>query len=482
MNEGFHRPPGVTGGVDPRHRGQEPALERDDVPGPVDPRFAVFAPGPGERGVGLQPPPPEPAATADSGDPRDRSSSAYDPWADEASVAATGDPAMDRSGLPEPAVASAPPDVDVRDVLFGRRVPWRFVALGAAAVLAVAGVGGWVGGLGGKLDYAAGHHVELVQEQGRPGGDPAATPVGAIVDRVQPAVVSVLVGDPLAADAAEAGGTGSGFVIDDDGHILTNNHVVSAATGDRPLPVRVQLRSAGGPKVVDASVVGRDTRTDLAVLRVTGVSGLSVARLGDSDAVRVGDPVVAMGSPMGLDQTVTSGIVSALHRPVTLAGPGTDTDGAADAIQTDAAINPGNSGGPLVDARGAVIGINTSIYSTSGGSQGLGFSIPINTAADIAEQIIAEGTARHPDIGVTSQTVANPDVRGAELATVAPDGPAAAAGLREGDVITGIGARGVGSSDELTVAIWTAGADRPVDVHFIRGGQGMTLQVTPELR
>ena len=177
---------------------------------------------------------------------------------------------------------------------------------------------------------------------------------------------------------------------------------------------------------------------------------------------------------------MTSGIVSALNRPVRLAGEGTDTDGVADAIQTDASINPGNSGGPLVDVRGAVIGINTVIFSVSGGSQGLGFAIPINMAKGIAEQLIAGEQPVHPDIGVTARTSTNGAAAGAELATIVPGGPADAAGLREGDVITAVGDRPVGSADELTVAIWTAGAGDTVRVTLIRDGQRMELDVTPE--
>ncbi|WP_448851193.1 S1C family serine protease [Corynebacterium sp. 335C] len=472
----FRRPPGVDGGVDPRHRGPVPD---DDViagvpAGPSDATAAAFGPGPGDPRSGLQPHPAEwIPAREDSGDPRDPSSRDYDPWADPATRARTGDPAVAREERPEPPRPEAP-RVDVREAVLGRVVPWRMLALGAAAVLALAGVGGYVGGRLGGWDLSNGRKVELEQHPG-PAGDPTA--IGAIADRVQPAVVSVQVGDPFGG----AGGTGSGFVIDERGHILTNNHVVSAAAADPNLPVRVRFGDAGEPRMVPARIVGRDTMTDLAVLKVDDVRGLTVAALGDSSAVRVGDPVLAMGSPLGLDRTVTSGIVSAVNRPVRLSGEGTDTDGAADAIQTDASINPGNSGGPLVDARGAVIGINTSIYSTSGGSQGIGFAVPVNTAVQVAEQLITEGRARHPAIGATSATVASGDVIGARVATIVPGGPADAAGLMEGDVIIGLGDRPVRSSDELMVAVWTAGADAPVDVHLLREGQRLTLPVTPEL-
>ena len=268
-----------------------------------------------------------------------------------------------------------------------------------------------------------------------------------------------------------AQGAGSGFFISQDGFIVTNNHVVADAT-------EIKVKMSDG-RELPARLIGRDQGTDLAVIKVEDVSGLTVAELGDSSQVRVGDTVIAMGSPQGLNGTVTSGIVSALNRPVKLAGEGTDTDGVADAIQTDASINPGNSGGPLVDVRGAVIGINTVIYSVSGGSQGLGFAIPINMAKDIAEQLIAGEQPVHPDIGIAARTAANGAVTGAEVATVVPDGPADAAGIREGDVITAVGERSVGSADELTVAIWGVPVGETVRVTLVRDGQTMELDVTP---
>lgn len=298
--------------------------------------------------------------------------------------------------------------------------------------------------------------------------------LGEVAQRVQPAVAAINI------EAIGMSGIGSGVVIDEDGHILTNNHVISGVADIPDAELTVTFSAAGEARSVPARIIGRDPKTDLAVIKVEDVSGLTVAELGDSSQVRVGDTVIALGSPQGLNGTVTSGIVSALNRPVRLAGEGTDTDGVADAIQTDASINPGNSGGPLVDVRGAVIGINTVIFSVSGGSQGLGFAIPINMAKGIAEQLIAGEQPVHPDIGVTARTSTNGAAAGAELATIVPGGPADAAGLREGDVITAVGDRPVGSADELTVAIWTAGAGDTVRVTLIRDGQRMELDVTPE--
>lgn len=396
----------------------------------------------------------------------------YSPWQVPSSRMGTGKPAREvPEPAPEPTVTV--PAVDVREAMFGRVVPWRFVALGAAVVLAIGGVGGFVGGWAGKSFYAQHTKVELAQVEGRP-GDGSLSQIGEVAERIRPTVVSIDV------SAADISAVGSGFVIDQRGYILTNNHVVSAIADRKDAKVTVNFASAGEMRQVDATLVGRDPQTDLAVIQVHNVDGLTVSQLGDSDAVRVGDTVVAMGSPQGLGGTVTSGIVSALNRPIRLKGEGTDTDGYADAIQTDASINPGNSGGPLVDVRGAVIGINTMIFSMSGGSQGLGFSIPINTAKAVAEQLIAGEEPTHPSIGVTARTAANGPLVGAELATVPAGSIAADAGLREGDVITAVGDRAVTSADELTVALWTSGAGKEAKLTVVRDGQRIEVNITPQ--
>lgn len=489
----FRRPAGVAGGVDPATRPAPGAGEPGAdplgglVPAGPDAATASAFGGPG----GLQPPPAEGgffgepnAATraALAGDPEaaERLRAAarppgpepgYAPFARAETPMVAADPAV--APPPAPAPEPPPPRVGAREALLGAAVPWRVLAAAAAAVLAVAAVGGYVGGRAGGWDRSEGERVRLVRETGRG----PRTPIGEVAARVQPAVAAIRVGDP---ERPGVGETGSGVVIDDSGHILTNNHVIAGAAADPALRVQVQFQAAGDARLVDARIVGRDPWSDLAVLKVDDVAGLTVAALGDSDAVQVGDTVLAMGSPQGLNRTVTSGIVSAVHRPVRLSGERNDTDGVADAIQTDASINPGNSGGPLVDARGAVIGINTLIFSTSGGSQGIGFAIPINHAAGIAEQLIAGEAPRHPGIAVTAVSVGNGIVVGARLATVVPGGPADRAGLREGDVITAVGDREVADSDELMVALWSAGAGRPTTVTLLRDGAKLTVAVTPE--
>ena len=311
---------------------------------------------------------------------------------------------------------------------------------------------------------------------------PIERPPGSIADiarRVLPVVVSVEV------SSAAGSGTGSGVVIDGKGYILTNNHVVSeiATSGSGVLRVRFNDQSA-----VTARIAGRDPKTDLAVLKVEK-PGMTVAALGDSSKIAVGDPVIAVGSPLGLASTVTSGIVSALDRPVRLGGEGgtsgSDTNAVINAIQTDASINPGNSGGALVDASGAVIGINSAIATLStgtgqSGSIGLGFAIPINEARAIAQQLIRTGKVQHATLGVTARSVTDGARDGALVESVAAGSAAAAAGIKAGDVITRVGDRLVGGSDDLVVQVRTRSVGVKVELTYVRGGR--TAKVTATLK
>jgi len=277
---------------------------------------------------------------------------------------------------------------------------------------------------------------------------PAASTAG-IAGAVLPSVVSIEV------TSAQGQASGSGFVLRQDGYLLTNNHVI--AGGAEP-GSRIAVTFSDGSEE-DATIVGRTSDYDLAVIKVER-GGLAPLALADSDAVAVGDPVVAIGAPLGLEGTVTTGIVSALNRPVA-AGPA-DENSFINAIQTDAAINPGNSGGPLVNMAGQVIGINSAIArnpsSDAAGNIGLGFAIPSKQAARTAEQLIDTGKATYPIIGVLlDRSYTGEGVRvtedSEEQDAVTPDGPADAAGIRPGDVITGFNGRPVTEPDQLIVGI-----------------------------
>ncbi len=305
----------------------------------------------------------------------------------------------------------------------------------------------------------------------------ANRPAGSVADiaqRVEPAVVAITV------QTSTVEGIGSGVVIDKNGYILTNNHVVSAAATDNGTLVV----TFSNQQTASAKIVGRDPMTDLAVIKVDSTS-LTVATLGDSSKLAVGDPVVAIGSPLGLLGTVTSGIVSALDRPVHVAGEQTsDTNAVIDAIQTDAAINPGNSGGPLVDAQGAVIGINSAIAtipSTSSGqtgSIGLGFAIPINSARTIAQELINTGKAVHASIGLATAPVTTGTRNGAKIKQVVPGGPGDKAGLKADDVITLADGTLINSADQLSVVVGQHKPGDVISVKYVRGSAESTVSVT----
>lgn len=280
-------------------------------------------------------------------------------------------------------------------------------------------------------------------------------------------------------------GKGSGVILDRDGHVLTNDHVVGDATDGG-----IQVTLADG-RIYEAAIVGTDPTTDLAVIElVDPPSDLNPAVLGDSDQVQVGAPVMAVGNPLGLDSTVTTGIVSAVDRPVSTSDGGDDPV-VTNAIQIDAAINPGNSGGPLFDARGEVIGITSSIASLSGsrsgaGSIGLGFAIPSTLADRVAGQLIEDGTADHAFLGVSLKdgqaTVDGTTRRGAEVVEVVPGSPADDAGLRAGDVVVAIGDDPVNGAESLTAFVRERPAGAGATLTVVRDGEGLNLDVTFAVR
>ena len=297
--------------------------------------------------------------------------------------------------------------------------------------------------------------------------------VESVAAKVLPSVVQILV------SGAEGSGSGSGIILSEDGRILTNYHVVEGAGDGGTLRVSFEDGTTA-----QARILGTDPLTDTAVIQAEGVSGLTPATIGDSSSLAVGQDVVAVGSPFGLDATVTSGIVSALNRPVNVS---TDAEGNATtypAIQTDAAINPGNSGGPLVDMNGAVVGINSSIRSTASadgqaGSIGLGFAIPINEVLPIVDQMTAGETPTHAKLGIS---VGNPDgdaqVEGAVIGDVTAGSAAEAAGLEAGDVVTKIDDLQITGADSLIATVRSYRPGDTVTVTYVRDGDSLTTQLT----
>ncbi|WP_280306776.1 S1C family serine protease [Nocardia neocaledoniensis] len=392
-----------------------------------------------------------------------------DPWRDPAAGARLGAPAV-----PTPAAERLPvaPKLSAREVLFGSRVAPKALAVLAALALGIAVLGGLVGRITAETaSTLTSRKVTLDQSAGI---EEPHSRIAAVANAVLPSVVSIRV------TVGDNGATGSGVVIDGGGYVVTNNHVISMAATDKSDRAAIQVQFSDGTRV-PAEIVGRDPKTDLAVLKVEA-KNLTVATLGKSADVQVGDDVLAVGSPLGLSKTVTSGIVSALHRPVKLAGEGSDTNAVIDAVQTDAAINPGNSGGALVDMQGRVVGINTAIRSETGGSVGLGFAIPVDVMTTVTQTLIREGQMHHPVIGLSARTktVANEVMSGAAVADVAPGSPAAKAGIVEGDVIVKIGDREVTNPDELVVAVQARKIGETVNVQLIRDGRQVDVPVTLE--
>jgi putative serine protease PepD len=363
---------------------------------------------------------------------------------------ATGQPASASS--PGQAVGQAPPTAPISLPPSGSPRPRSGGTVVGAVVLSLI-VGLVAGGVGGAVGYefaSSGPDVTSALDLPAPRAAPVANlPNGSVeqvAQRVTPSVVQLRVhGSQVAAE-------GSGIVLSADGLILTNNHVVEpAAAGGTVAAVLQDGRS------VPVQIVGRAPSFDLAVVRAQGVNGLIPAQLGSSSALRVGQEVVAIGSPLGLSGTVTSGIVSALERPVRAGGEGSGQDTVLDAIQTDAAINPGNSGGPLADMQGRVIAINSAIASLGighgqAGSIGLGFAIPIDQARRIAAELVHNGQATQAILGVTVPA-GRPEDGAAIVQQVTPGGAAAAAGILPGEKITKVDNRVIDSGDALVAAI-----------------------------
>ena len=354
-----------------------------------------------------------------------------------------------------------------------RRLPgWLWPAV-AALALVVGLLGGLAGGAlvaGGQSQAGGILHVQRRTAAPLPADNRS---IPAVAAKVLPSTVQIV----AEYDGNAQGATGSGFVMDREGHIITNNHVVAQAAADHG-PIEV-IDHRG--RHFSARVVGRSPVYDVAVLEARAARSLRPAAFGSADQMRVGETVVAIGSPLGLSATVTSGIVSAVHRPVTT-GDGSDSS-YINAVQTDAAINPGNSGGPLVNLQGQVVGVNSAIASlgstsgTSGesGNIGVGFAIPIEQVEVTTDQILRTGVARYPVIGANVRGTRQ--LTGALVDSVIPGQPAADAGLRAGDLITAIDGERITGSIDLVVAIRSHVPGDRVTLTVRRHGQLRQIKV-----
>jgi putative serine protease PepD len=309
---------------------------------------------------------------------------------------------------------------------------------------------------------------------------PTACAATTVARDVLPSVVTIAVVDPDG-----SGSNGTGALVEDGGYILTNEHVVSAAVdGGGQLTVHYSDGSTS-----PATMVGADFTTDLAVIKTDdGAEGRPLLPQGDSDDLRVGQPVVGLGAPLGLSNTVTAGIVSALGRYVPIPADTGRVAHLLDAVQTDAAINPGNSGGPLVDCAGAQVGVNSAISTVpnsegvgGGGSVGLGFAIPMRIADPIADQLIETGRVAHPVLGLAARALTEDPTRppvGLEVTAVAPDGPAAQAGLQAGDQITAIDDQPADSAEQLVLVSLRHDAGDTVSISYRRDGSSRSTDLT----
>ena len=353
----------------------------------------------------------------------------------------------------------------------------RLMAIGAATAVFGGLVGGGTVAVLDRNDTVAASGITI---QGS--SAPAATNGTATVESAAATAMKSVV--TLSVRGSQEAGTGSGIVLRADGYILTNEHVTAVADGGGSITV-----AFSDGRTATATLVGADKATDLAVVKVN-LTGLTAAAFADSGALEVGQTVVAVGSPLGLNGTVTEGIVSALHRPTTGAS---DNSAVIDAIQTDAAINPGNSGGALVDLAGRVVGINQSIATAGSGGGGfgqqgsatgnigIGFAIPSDTAARISQQLISTGKATHAQLGVQTQTATSSDqltAIGATIAKVTPGSAADKAGIKAGDVVTKVGDRVIGQSDDLAATVRSYAPGSKVTLTIRRGSATQTVTVT----
>ncbi|WP_460865955.1 S1C family serine protease [Nocardioides pakistanensis] len=353
------------------------------------------------------------------------------------------------------------------------RLPGWVWPVVAATALVVGLVGGTVGGalVSASVDGVAGSSAFDGRGAAPAPLEPENGSVAAVAEALLPSTVQILTrgGAGVAGEA-----TGSGFVVDREGHVITNNHVVSGVADGG----EIQVIDHSGRRHT-ASIVGRSPVYDIAVLDVDGADDLQPAALGSSRSMNVGETVVAIGSPLGLSSTVTSGIISALDRPVTTGDE--DESSFINAVQTDAAINPGNSGGPLVNLRGEVVGVNSAIatmggFASEAGNIGVGFAIPMEQVKVTASQIVRTGEAKYPVIGANVNTGSRRN--GAEIVDVPAGTPAAEAGLEKGDIVVGVEDKAVADGIGLIVAIRSHQPGDTIDLVVQRDGRRLTVQIT----
>lgn len=368
-----------------------------------------------------------------------------------------GSPAYGPPAWEQPTWGTPPPE-QVRS----QRTPGRnvLVVAGVVGLMAISAVGGGVAGavVYAQSDGGGGAGSEVTRVVDAPQLD--YTSLASIASEVTPSVVSILIGQS----------SGSGVVMSDEGFILTNAHVVEAATPD----TEVLVRFSNG-ETAQAAVVGADARTDIAVIQVEGIADLTPAQFGRSSDVLVGDTVLAVGSPLGFDGSVTQGIISAVDR--TLQPEEAGEPSLSGLLQTDAAINRGNSGGALVNLAGEVIGINTAIAveNQRDGFLGVGFAIPSDRAINVAEQLIAGEDVSHAFLGVRVGTAED---GGALIGLVDPGSPAEEAGLQEGDIVTRLGDRAISDANDLVSAVQSAEVGDTLELEFMRDGTTQTTTVT----
>jgi putative serine protease PepD len=362
------------------------------------------------------------------------------------------------------------------------------LAAGAVAIAVIsAGIGGAAATVVELGTHAAGGHGGGLVTGAAPSVPAANMPPGTVEQVAAKVVPSVVM---LETDLGRQSEEGSGIVLSADGLVMTNNHVVAAAAnpkgpggpGGGAAPKTTVTFSDG--RTAPFTVVGTDPTSDIAVVRVQGISGLNPISLGSSSDLKVGQPVVAIGSPLGLAGTVTTGIVSALNRPVSTTGESGNQNTVLDAIQTDAAINPGNSGGALVNMSGQLVGVNSAIATlgadsgdAQSGSIGLGFAIPVDQAKRIADELISTGKASHASLGV--QVTTDKGTPGAKVMDVVQGGAAATAGVPKGVVVTKVDDRPINSADALVAAVRSKAPGDKVSLTYQDPGSGSrTVQVT----